>query len=66
MSLNILIDLFPQTPIAELAYNNNERVLLCAYNNLCIPELGICRLNLCMPDEKLELLHVNSNKTESG
>ena len=38
--------------MAELANYKTKEVVLCTYNNLCIPLLGVCRLRITHKEKK--------------
>ena len=44
MPVNMFKVLFPNTTIAHLNKCIDQKVILCAHNNSCIPQIGICKI----------------------
>ena len=40
----------PKTTIAELVTSESYKVILCAYNSSCIPQLGVCGMTIMYKD----------------
>ena len=45
MPVNMFKIVFPKTLMREPANYENKKTVLCAYNDSCIPQLGICKGN---------------------
>ena len=46
MLINMFKTLFPRISITDLIKYTDTKVVLCTYNNSCIPQLGVCKVSI--------------------
>ena len=46
MPLNVFEILFPIATVEQLIKHKDKSVMLCTYNKTCIPQLGVCSVNI--------------------
>ena len=46
LQLDIFKVLFPKTTLEQLLKHKDKRVILCTYSNSCVPQMGVCKVNI--------------------